>query len=167
MLFLKQLVKPLVLSSADLLHRTSHTKTFLLRAIFYLSNQCLPKVSSLHCIVPMPMSLSPVTLISLRITAKFSCNQTRRSKLPEHLTWMRHSYKSSRRHWQRNYAMALFALASYLLCSQFYLQGNQKAAFSSALTIEHWITSQSRTAILCLLFKTLFINFLTLNSTLS
>ena len=61
MLFLKQLVKPLVLSSAGLLHRTSHTKTFLLRAIFYLSIQCLPKVSSLHCIVPMPMSLSPVT----------------------------------------------------------------------------------------------------------
>ena len=61
MLFLKQLVKLLVLSSADLLHRTSHTKTFLLRAIFYLSIQCLPKVLSLHCNVPMPMFLSPVT----------------------------------------------------------------------------------------------------------
>ena len=61
MLFLKQLVKLLVLFSADLLHRTSHTKTFLLHAIFYLSIQCLPKVLSLHCIVSMPMSLSPVT----------------------------------------------------------------------------------------------------------
>ena len=66
MLFLKQLVKLLVLSSADLLHRTSHTKTFLLCAIFYLSIQCLPKVLSLHCIVPMPMFLSPVTTTSSR-----------------------------------------------------------------------------------------------------
>ena len=62
MLFLKQLVKLLVLFSADLLHRTSHTKIFLLCAMFYLSIQCLPKVSSLHCIVPMPMFLSPVTV---------------------------------------------------------------------------------------------------------
>ena len=62
MLFLKQLVKLLVLFSANSLHRTSHTKTFLLYAMFYLSIQCLPKVSSLHCIVPMPMFLSPVTV---------------------------------------------------------------------------------------------------------
>ena len=67
MLFLKQLVKLLVLSSADLLHRTSHTKIFLLHAIFYLSIQCLPKVLSLHCIVPMPMFLSPVTHCSVKI----------------------------------------------------------------------------------------------------
>ena len=61
MLFLKQLVKLLVLFSADLLHRTSHTKTFLLCAIFYLLIQCLFKVLSLHCIVSMSMFLSPVT----------------------------------------------------------------------------------------------------------
>ena len=72
MLFLKQLVKSLVLSSAGLLHRTSHTKIFLLHAIFYLLIQCLPKVSSLHCIVPMPMSLSPVT-VDAEIAEDFLC----------------------------------------------------------------------------------------------